>query len=126
DDFVHAHEDDAELQPFVTALRDVKAQLQDGTMWLMQNAMSNFDNAGAASHDYLDLFGITALTYMWTLMAKAALAAKKNGGAGDPYYDTKLATGRYFLARSLPDAAAHLAKLKSGADTVMALSAEAF
>jgi hypothetical protein len=126
DDFVHAHEDDAELKPFVEALSAAKAQLQDGTMWLMQNAMSNFDNAGAASHDYLDLFGLTALTYMWALMAKAAFAAKKDGGAGDPFYDAKLATGRYFLARSLPDAAAHLAKLKSGADAVMALPADAF
>jgi alkylation response protein AidB-like acyl-CoA dehydrogenase len=126
DDFISAHEDEAELKDFTTALAGAKAQLQDGTMWLMQNGMTNFDNAGAASHDYLNLFGITALTYMWALQAKAALAAKKNGGAADPYFDTKLATGRYFLARSLPDAAAHLAKLKSGADPVMSLAAEAF
>jgi alkylation response protein AidB-like acyl-CoA dehydrogenase len=126
DDFVHAHEDDAELKDFVAVLIATKAQLQEGTMWLMQNGMTNFDNAGAASHDYLNLFGITALTYMWALQAKAALAAKKNGGASDPYFDTKLATGRYFLARMAPDAGAHLAKLKSGADPVMALSAEAF
>ena len=95
-------------------------------MWLMQNGMTNFDNAGAASHDFLNLFGITALTYMWTLQAKAAFAAKKNGGAGDPYFDTKIATGRYFLARMAPDAAAHLAKMKTGAGPVMALAAEAF
>jgi alkylation response protein AidB-like acyl-CoA dehydrogenase len=126
DDFVHNHEDDADLKDFIDALRGAKAQLQDGTMWLMQNGMSNFDNAGAASHDYLNLFGLTALAYMWALQAKAALAAKKNGGAADPYYDTKLATGRYFLARMLPDAGAHLAKLKAGSAPVMALPAEAF
>jgi alkylation response protein AidB-like acyl-CoA dehydrogenase len=126
DDFVHNHEDDADLKDFVEAVKGAKAQLQDGTMWLMQNGMTNFDNAGAASHDYLNLFGLTALSYMWALQAKAALAAKKNGGAGDPYYDTKLATGRYFLARMLPDTASHLAKLKSGAGPVMALAAEAF
>ncbi len=126
DDFVHNHEDDADLKPFTDALASTKAQLQDGAMWLMQNGMTNFDNAGAASHDFLNLFGITALTYMWTLQAKAAFAAKKNGGASDPYYDTKLATGRYFLARVVPDAAAHLAKMKTGADPVMALAAEAF
>ena len=126
DDFTHAHEDDADLKDFVAALTSVKSQLQDGTMWLMQNGMTNFDNAGAASHDFLNLFGITALTYMWALQAKAALAAKKNGGATDPYFDTKIATGRYFLARVVPDAGAHLAKLKSGADPVMALAAEAF
>jgi len=92
----------------------------------MQNGMANFDNAGAASHDFLNLFGVTALTYMWALQAKAALAAKTNGGGGDPYYDTKLATGRYFIARVTPDAGAHLAKLKSGAGPVMALAAEQF
>jgi alkylation response protein AidB-like acyl-CoA dehydrogenase len=126
DDFIHANEDDPDLVPFTEGLKNTKGWLQDGTMWLMQNGMTNFDNAGAASHDYLNLFGITALAYMWALQAKAALAAKKNGGAADPYYETKLATGRYFLARTLPDAGAHLAKLKSGADPVMALSAEAF
>ena len=35
-------------------------------------------------------------------------------------------TGRYFLERVLPDAGAHLAKLKAGAAAMMALPAEAF
>lgn len=126
DEFVGAHKDVAELAPFVTGLETAKAQLQDGTMWLMQNGMSNFDNAGAASHDYLQLFGLTALAYMWSLMAKAALKAQADGGADDPFYAQKLVTGRYFLERRLPEAGAHLAKLKSGAATLMALPAEAF
>lgn len=125
DDFVHNHEDDADLKEFVEALQGAKAQMQDGAMWLMQNGMSNFDNAGAASHDFLNVVGLTALTYMWTLQAKAAYAAKKNG-SGDPYYDTKIATGRYFITRMLPDSAAHLVKLKSGAGPVMALTADQF
>ena len=126
DDFIAANEEEEDLVPFTEGLKNAKTWLQDGTMWLMQNGMTNFDNAGAASHDYLNLFGITALAYMWALQAKAALAAKNNGGAADPYYDNKLVTGRYFLARSLPDASAHLHKLKSGAGPVMALAAEAF
>ena len=126
DEFVAAHEGDAELKEFIAALQTAKSQLQDGAGWLMQNGLSNFDNAGAASHDFLNLFGITALTYMWAKMAKAALAGKKTAAAGDGYFDTKLATGRYFIARATPDAGAHLAKLKSGAGPVMALAAEAF
>ena len=126
DDFIAANEEEEDLVPFTEGLKNAKTWLQDGTMWLMQNGMTNFDNAGAASHDYLNLFGITALAYMWALQAKAALAAKNNGGAADPYYDNKLVTGRYFLARSLPGASAHLHKLKSGAGPVMALAAEAF
>jgi len=126
DEFTHANEDNAALKPFVEGLKTAKAQLQDGATWLMQNGLSNFDNAGAASHDFLDLFGVVALTYMWALMAKAALTAKANGQGSDPFYDAKLATGRYFLARVLPEAGAHLAKLKSSAEPVMALAAEAF
>ncbi|MBU6373481.1 MAG: acyl-CoA dehydrogenase C-terminal domain-containing protein [Alphaproteobacteria bacterium] len=123
DEWIGANTGDAELQPFVDALATAKAQLQDGTMWLMQNGMSNFDNAGAASHDYLQLFGVTALTYMWAIMAKTALAKK---GDADPYYATKLVTGRYFITRMAPEGAMHLTKLKTGADAVMALAAEAF
>jgi alkylation response protein AidB-like acyl-CoA dehydrogenase len=125
DEFVGAHGEQEGMQTFTQALADAKAKLQDGTMWLMQNGMSNFDNAGAASHDYLQLFGITALAYMWALQAKAALAAKA-AGAGDPFYESKLTTARYFVERRLPDVDSHLAKLKTGAATMMALSAEAF
>jgi hypothetical protein len=73
--------------------------------------------------DYLHLFGLTALAYMWALMAKAALP---KAGDPDPFYADKLATGRYFIDRVLPDSTSHLAKLKTGSKTMMALKAEAF
>jgi len=44
----------------------------------------------------------------------------------DPYYANKLQTGRYFVERILPDAEAHLKKMKTGADVLMAMPAEAF
>jgi alkylation response protein AidB-like acyl-CoA dehydrogenase len=118
-------ERDEAIKPFVEGLRDVKAKLQEATMWLMQNGMANPDNAGAASTDYLHLFGLTALAYMWAMMAKAA-NAKVAAGDSDPFYATKLSTGLYFVARILPEADTHLAKLKTGAATLMALSADAF
>ncbi len=123
DDYISERGEAGELAPFIEALADAKAQLQDATNWLMQNGMSDFDNAGAASHDYLQLFGLTALAYMWTKMAEVAL---DNSSAGDPFYATKLATGRYFIERILPEAGAHLAKVKAGAGAMMALDAEAF
>jgi len=125
DAFVSENQGDAALKPYVDGLASAKAKLQEATMWLMQNGMQNPDNAGAASTDYLHLFGITAMGYMWALMAKAA-QAKIAAGDTDPFYTTKLATGRYFVERILPDADAHLAKLKTGADVLMALPAEAF
>ena len=89
----------------------------------MQNGMANPDNAGAASTDYLHLFGLTALSLMWL---KMAVAAQAKIAAGDAFYAHKLVTARYFAERLAPEGGAHLAKLKTGADTMMSLPAEAF
>jgi alkylation response protein AidB-like acyl-CoA dehydrogenase len=114
-----------ELKLYVEALASAKAKLQDATFWLMQNGLANPDNAGAASTDYMHLFGLTGLAYMWCLIAKAA-NAKIAAGDDDPFYAHKLAVGRYFVERLLPETDTHLAKLKSGSDALMALPAEAF
>ena len=123
DAFIAAHGGDERLEPFVAGLQTASVQLREGTMWLMQNGMSDFDNAGASSHDYLHLFGLTALAYMWGRMAEAALPG---AAAGDRFCVDKLITARYFFARVLPDATSHLAKVKSGAGAVMALAADSF
>jgi alkylation response protein AidB-like acyl-CoA dehydrogenase len=125
DAFVAANSDKAELKPFTDGLAKSKAELQEATLWLMQNGLANPEAAGAASTDYLHLFGLTALAYMWGLMAAAA-QAKIDAGDTDPFYANKLVVGRYYLQRILPETASHLAKLTSGPDLVMALPAEAF
>jgi alkylation response protein AidB-like acyl-CoA dehydrogenase len=125
DAFVAEHEDAADLKPFIDGLKAAKAELQDATLWLMQNGLANPDNAGAASTDYLHLFGLTGLAYMWAQIAKAA-HARIAAGDTDPFYANKLITGRYFLERILPETAMRLVKLKTGAGAVMALEAEAF
>ena len=125
DAFTAEHGGNEAVKPFIDGLTDAKKKLQEATMWLMQNGMQNPDNAGAASTDYLNIFGLTALAYCWAQMALAAQTAI-DGGSTDPFYANKLATGRYFVERILPDAGAHLAKLKTGADVLMALPAEAF
>ncbi len=125
DAFVAANAGAEGMKEFVDGLAAAKAKLQDGTMWLMQNGLANPDNAGAASSDYMHLFGLTGLAYMWALMAKASLAAIAAGSA-DPFYQTKLTVGRYFVQRLLPDADAHLKKAITGSELMMALPAEAF
>jgi hypothetical protein len=92
------------MKPVHRGLAKAKAELQEATMWLMQNGLANPDNAGAASTDYLHLFGLTALAYMWALMAKAA-QEKIAAGSTDPIYAEKLTVGRYYIARVLPETA---------------------
>ncbi|MEL6956356.1 MAG: acyl-CoA dehydrogenase C-terminal domain-containing protein [Pseudomonadota bacterium] len=123
DDYISEREGNDALAPFIEGLKAAKAQLQEATQWLMQNGMTNFNNAGASSNDYLHLFGLTALAYMWAQMAEVAM---DKAGSNDPFYETKVKTGRYFMDRILPETAAHLAKVKAGADTMMALDADAF
>ncbi|MEO8926134.1 MAG: acyl-CoA dehydrogenase C-terminal domain-containing protein [Caulobacteraceae bacterium] len=125
DTFVEAEEGEGDFAPFVEALAGAKAQLQEATLWLMQNGLANPDNAGAASTDYLHLFGLTGLAYMWALIAKAAMR-RIAGGDTDPFFANKLIVGRYFMERVLPDAGARLAKLKTGSATLMSYPAEAF
>jgi hypothetical protein len=116
---------DAAVAPFIEGVKSSKAQLQEATLWLMQNGLANPDAAAASSHDYLNILALTGLAYMWARMAKAAQARIAAGDA-DPFFAHKLITGRYFLDRILPEAGGHLAKLKTGAGPVMALAAEAF
>lgn len=123
DDFIGDNSDNKDLAPFIEGLSKARKEMEEGTNWLMTNGLTNFDNAAAASTDYLHLFGLTAFAYMWALMAKTALEKQ---GSGDPYYETKLKTGRYFVERMLPETSAHLAKLKTGAESMMALEADLF
>jgi hypothetical protein len=118
---------DAAMTPYVKPLSQSLGDLQQATMWFLQNALGNPDNAGAGATDYMHLFGLVALGYMWCLIAEAAKA--KGGGGGDGAADRmsqRLATGRFFMERMLPATATHLARIKAGAASTMALPAEAF
>lgn len=100
--------------------------LQAATMWLMENAIAKPDHAGAASYDYMHLFGLVALGLMWGRMAKAAQAGLKAGSADTEFLEAKLVVGRYYFERIMPESSAHLARVQSGADSMMALDATAF
>ncbi|WP_269931056.1 acyl-CoA dehydrogenase [Aminobacter sp. HY435] len=126
-EFCEANRGDENMAPYTKALKKGLNDLQAATMWLVQNGMANPDDAGAASTDYMHLFGLVALGYMWGRMVKTAqdkLATGANGSAA--FYETKLVTGRYFMERVMPETSAHLARLSTGSATMMALAAEAF
>ena len=113
------------LKPFIAPLGAALKDLQQATMWLMQNAMAKPDNAGAASTDYLHLFGLVTLGYMWARMAKVAQDKLAEGG-DQAYLKTKLVTGKFFVERMLPETSLRLSRVQAGADTMMELAAEAF
>jgi 3-(methylsulfanyl)propanoyl-CoA dehydrogenase len=123
--YIKAHGNDA-MKPYVAPLTAALGHLQQATMWLMQNAMAKPDNAGAAATDYLGLFGLCALGYMWCRMAESAQAKIASGNGVAERMKGKLVTGRFFMERMLPESAAHLARIQAGAGSLMELPAEGF
>jgi acyl-CoA dehydrogenase len=105
------------LKPLGAAL----GHLQQASMWFMQNAITKPDNAGAGATDYMHLFGLVALGYMWARIAEAASAK-----GDDAAMKTKLVTARFFMERMLPETATRLARITAGAGSVMELADEAF
>mgnify|MGYP000400181300 FL=1 len=122
----NAGQDEAFDAQFLEPLKAASKDLQAAGMYFMQNGMKNPNNALSGSYDFMHLFGHVCLGLMWAKMAKAAKGAL-DGGAGDAaFYETKIATGRHYMARHLPMTATHLKRIESGADTVMALEPEQF
>jgi acyl-CoA dehydrogenase len=125
--FIKENEADETLKPLLKPLQVSLGHLQQATMWFMQNAMAKPDNAGAGSHDYMHCFGLVALGYMWAMIAKTAQDKLKAGANGSTErMNHKLVTARFYMERMLPETGAHLARITTGADTMMALPAEAF
>ncbi|MBV7378780.1 acyl-CoA dehydrogenase C-terminal domain-containing protein [Maritimibacter dapengensis] len=125
--FTKEHEGNEALKAdFLDPLKQGSKELQEAAMFFMQNGMKNPNHALAGSYDFMTMFGHVALGYMWARMAVAAQAALDEGTGDAAFYETKLATGRYYMKRQLPAISMHLARITSGADPVMALDAEAF
>ncbi|WP_404863793.1 acyl-CoA dehydrogenase C-terminal domain-containing protein [Georhizobium sp. MAB10] len=127
EDFCAENRENEKLSFFTKHLKKGLGDLQASTMWFMQNAMAKPDNAGAGSTDYMHLFGLVALGYMWAQMAKAAsekLAAGANGQS--TYLENKLITAKFYMEKVMPETALRRARIETGADSMMELAAEAF
>ncbi|MBO6882246.1 MAG: acyl-CoA dehydrogenase C-terminal domain-containing protein [Marivita sp.] len=119
-------QDEAFDRDFLDPLKSASKDLQAAAMYFMQNGMKNPNNALAGSYDFMHMFGHVCLGYMWARMGLAASKALKDGASDVAFYETKLATGRYYMARQLPATKMHLARIETGAEPVMALEAANF
>jgi len=126
-DFIKENDGDARLKAdFLEPLKQASKDVQAAGMYFMANGMKNPDAALAGSYDFMHMMGHACLGLMWARMAKAAFAALDAGNGDTAFLEAKIATGRYYMARQLPATALHLARIETGADPVMALTAEQF
>ncbi|WP_170400194.1 acyl-CoA dehydrogenase C-terminal domain-containing protein [Ruegeria arenilitoris] len=118
--------DEAYDKAFIEPLKAASKDLQAAGMYFMQEGMKNPNNALSGSYDFMHMFGHVCLGLMWAQMAKAAQDALDGGASDKEFYETKINTGRFYMARRLPATALHLSRIQTGADTVMALEAANF
>ncbi|MTI03889.1 acyl-CoA dehydrogenase C-terminal domain-containing protein [Roseibium sp. RKSG952] len=118
--------DEAYDKAFIEPLKAASKDLQSAGMYFMQEGMKNPNNALSGSYDFMHMFGHVCLGLMWAQMAKAAQEALDGGASDKEFYETKINTGRFYMARRLPATAMHLSRIQTGADTVMALDAANF
>ena len=124
--FCQENAGDENLKAYIAPLQQGLGHLQQATMWFMQNAMAKPDNAGAGATDYMHLFGLVAMGYMWAKMAKAAQGKKAEGNGAADKMDAKLLTARFFMERLMPETGNAPCPHQAGADTTMAMPAEMF
>ncbi len=126
DRFIQDNAQDPALKDYVMPLAKSFARLQQATAWIGEQGLKNPDQAAAASVDYLRMFGLVALAYMWAQMAKVAGERLADGGEDPEFYRNKLVTARFFMERMLPETSSLLSKVTAGSATLMELEAEAF
>lgn len=102
------------------------ADLQAATTWLMRNALTRPEQAGAASTPYLYLMALVAMGHAWLQMLVVAERKLAECGGESPFHVNKRITAHYFFRHVLPETAVHRARVEVGADPIMALAAEAF
>ena len=109
------------MMEFVAPLAKAYGRLQQATLWLGKAGTANPDDAGGAATEYLRMFGLVAIGYMWCRMAETALA-----NSADSFNAAKLASARFYMAKIIPETGSLLATISSGSASLMALSEEAF
>lgn len=125
--FIEDNQADPKLQEFVFPLAKAFAKLQQATALIAQKGLKDPNEAGAASTDYLRMFALVALGYMWCLMARAAQEKLASGANGrEAFYESKIQTARFFFERMLPETDSRFRAIQSGAKTMMEFDAANF
>jgi len=122
--YVDANRDRAELSEFVAPLGDALSLLQQASAWIARQGARDPEQAGAAASEYLRLFALVAMAYLWTRAAELSL--DRLDGANGTFYRTKLQTARFYMQRILPQTRSLHACIVAGAESISAFDDERF
>ncbi|WP_165682017.1 acyl-CoA dehydrogenase C-terminal domain-containing protein [Metapseudomonas otitidis] len=113
----------AEDVPHRAALLDAVDRLERTTTRVLEQAASDPNAIGAASVDYLHLFGYVAYAWLWSRMARIASERQPQDPA---FYSAKQATAAFYFERLLPRTLSLEASILAGSRTLYGITAEQF
>ncbi|MCB9988130.1 MAG: acyl-CoA dehydrogenase C-terminal domain-containing protein [Rhodospirillales bacterium] len=122
-EFIEAEQANPAMAEFIFPLAKSFAKLQQATATIAQKGLKDPNEAGAAATDYLRQFSLVSLAWIWAQMAKIALEKLESGDGGQTkdFYETKLATARFFMTRMLPETDGRFKMVMAGAEPLMAM-----
>jgi len=125
--FCEEHEDNRHMANAIATLKTHCAEWEKITTDITLRAMSNADEVGAASVDYLMYSGYIVLAYFWAQAQATALSALAEEDCSErDFYQAKLSTCDYYYEKLLPRTRSLVATIDAGADSLMALDADHF
>ena len=122
--YIEEKGEDERMAEFVLPLSKAFGRLQQATAEVARRGMGDPFEAGAAATEYLKLFGLTALAFVWARMAEAALDKAEDDPTG--FYRAKLGTARFFMERLLPQTGALTSAIMAGGKSLKAFEEAAF
>jgi butyryl-CoA dehydrogenase len=115
--FLQSTAGDASMGEFTVPLAAAAERLNNAAKTLLKRAADNPLESGAGGADFLQLFGLTALAFIWARMARIGLLERD--GEEALFYDAKVRTARFFMQRILPRSEAHYRAIQAGGDCMM-------
>jgi hypothetical protein len=124
--FLQTEKDNEALADSLPYFMSAFGKLQVSTLTVATRGFGNPDEAGAAATDYLRLFALVAVGFMWLKMSKIAAAKLPTAGDRAPFYETKLKTARFYFTKIMPQVNALNIAILAGSKPVMDMPAEGF
>jgi len=123
-EYLEANMANPALAEFVQPLSKSFIRLQQASGQIATVGMAKPEEAAAVASDYLKLFGLVALAFMWCRMAEVALEKQADDSSG--FYAAKVKTARFYMQKLLPQTSTLFATIMAGGSTLMDLDEEQF
>ena len=88
-------------------------RLQKVTVFLASKGLKDPDEAAGPAADYLKMFSLVAIGYVWTRYAEISINKQNDDPEG--FYKAKLASGKYYMTKILPETGSLMSSILSGA-----------